>query len=443
MTSPLADEASRSQSRFGEGEKWFALYDALLPMAIGVARLSALFHPKLREALAGRRGGVNRWQIGPSDDRPALLVHTASRGEFEGAQPMLERLLTGGRYRLAVSFSSPSVRGSVTALNGLWARGYLPLDKLDEQLKLLTVLKPRALVIFKHDFWPNMLRAARMLKVPVLIANANFHTHSRRNLPVIRSFHRTFMKGITAVLTVSKDDAHRAADFLNPDTELKTLGDTRYDRVMQQVELGRTRFAFLREALGSAPVAIVGSSWQPEEKICWQTFTRLHPDFPDFRMVVVPHEPHPGAIKRNRELAAQYRLNITLFSEWKQGQAIAEVLLVDRVGMLAELYAVGWAAFVGGGFGAGIHSVLEPAAHGLPVAFGPRHHVSHEAGLLLDAGGGFIVRDADELERLWRDWLGNRDSYRRAANAARVVVTSRAGATDHLMAALETHLASR
>ena len=423
-----------------EGGGWWALYDAIVPLAVGVVRCGALFHPKLRESLAGRRGGVRSWRLAPADDRPLLLVHTASRGEFEGARILLERLLGERRYRLAVSFSSPSVQSAVTKLEGLWASGYLPLDRLSEQLAWLKAIKPCAVVVFKHDLWPNMIRAAQRLGIPLLVANANFHPRSQRNLPLVRSFHRVFMNSISTVWTVSEADAQRAAKFLSPQTELATLGDTRYDRVMQLALSGQKRFAGLKAAFGAAPVVIIGSSWHQEERIAWVAFAALRASFPELRMIVVPHEPTAAAIKRNRRFAEIHRLKLILFTGAEQGEKVSDVMLVDKMGLLAELYTVGWAAFVGGGFGVGVHSVLEPAAHGLPVAFGPHHHVSHEAGLLLEAGGGAVVQSAGELERLWRGWLENRDSYRKSAAAAYQVAASRAGATDRLIKALEERL---
>ena len=118
------------------------------------------------------------------------------------------------------------------------------------------------------------------------------------------------------------------------------------------------------------------------------------------------------------------------------------MLLVDRMGILAGLYAIGWAAYVGGGFGVGVHSVIEPAAHCIPVMFGPNHYVSNEATLLLKAGGGFVVQTASDVEQLWREWLENPEKYRIAADAADSVVSSREGVVDRLLEKLKPYIHS-
>ena len=430
----------RFRSPSATGGFWLKVYDVLLTLGVLVARGLAPFHPKLRETLRDRRSGADGWQIGTTDSRPLVLIHAASYGEFEGARPLIERLIADGKCRVAVSYSSPSARRTVDNTPGLWARGYLPLDYLDQQLRLLGKLEPAVVLVAKHDFWPNLIRASAALNVPLLLVNANFHPGSYRTFPVVRAFHRAFMRPIRAVWAVSEADADRVRPLLSPETGLSAVGDTRYDRVRQRAGKGAERFRPLKEALGKGPVIVAGSTWLPGERVCWEAFAALHRDYPEARLVIAPHEPTPGTLKRNRSVASHHNLNIRLFSSWDGAPIEESVLMIDRVGVLAELYAVGWAAYVGGGFGRGVHSVLEPAAHGVPVAFGPRHHVSCEAGQLLRCGGGFLVRSALEQERLWRKWLSNPESYRRAALAADELVRSQEGATDRLVKLLDPYL---
>lgn len=442
---PLKTAAGEERrGRFGlpgeVGGGWFRLYDALAPIGVAAARLAALFHYKLRTALNGRRGGVNRWQIEPFDARPSILLHVASRGEFEAVHPLIDRLLERGDCRLAVSFSSPSVEPAVTAMEGLWARGYLPLDLLGEQLRFLSRLEPSVILVSKHDFWPNMVRAAATLGIPFILLNANFHARSRRQWPPMKGFNRAFMAHLSAVWAVSEDDAARVRPLLTRRTELASVGDTRYDRALRRTEEGRPRFADLASALGRGPVIIAGSSWPPEERLIWPAFAAVAKRMPATKLVIVPHELTAPALSRNRAAASSVGMSLKLFSDWRGGPIAERALYVDEMGVLAGLYAVGWTAFVGGGFGKGVHSVLEPAAHGLPVTFGPNHHVAHEAGLLLKAGGGFIIKDAAALERLWMKWLDDPDAHRRAADAAKGVVASRAGATDRVLERLAPYI---
>jgi len=418
---------------------WFGLYSLFLPAAYLVVKAISLFHAKLRESLKGRRGGLAQWRISQNDDRPGVLIHVASRGEFEGARPLIDRLAEAGNIKICVSYSSPSARKAVESTLSISCGGYLPLDFYTNQLELLRRLSPRVVAVFKHDFWPNMIRAAGDLGIPVVIANGNFHPGSRRNLPMIGAFHRVFMRGIDAVWAISDDDAIRARRLLSSRTRVQVVGDTRYDRVRTLAVQGQSRFQALRQALGSDRTIVAGSTWPRCERICWQAFSELRRDFPGLKLVIAPHEPTTAALARNLRAAAEAGVPVKIYSKW-QGESIdAPVLMIDRVGDLAELYAVGWVAYVGGGFESGVHSVIEPAAHGLPVAFGSRHQMSHEAGLLIQSGGGFPVNSAGALIRLWRSWLEQPALRDQRAQSALEVVTSREGATEKMLSLLSAY----
>lgn len=426
-----------------DGGGWFLIYDALVAVGGFALKCVAPFHRKLRAALEGRRGGVNSWKTSPFDDRPSILIHVASRGEYEAVCPLLDRLAESGSHRLALSFSSPSVEKPVMKRDDLWAAGYLPLDYFGEQIRLLTRLEPSLILISKHDFWPNMIRAAASLSIPVILINANFHSGTKRTLPVARSFNRSFMKRLEAVWTVSEEDARRVRPLLSTETDLSPLGDSRYDQGLIRAAGGRDQFAGLKESLGAGPVVVAGSTWPPEEKLIWPSFAALRKRAPGAKLVIAPHELGDEAFERNRREAGERGLSLGKYSDWQGGVVGEDVLYIDKMGLLAGLYAVGWAAVVGGGFGAGVHSVLEPAAHGLPVSFGPRRQVSNEASLLLAEGGGFLLGDAAGLEALWLGWIANPESYKQAAAAAHRVVLSRAGAVERLIERLQPYLVGR
>lgn len=422
------------------GGFWFTLYDALLPLVHLAAIVVSWFNPRLKKALNSRNSSVNSCKFSDSDDRATVLIHTSSRGELEGALPLIEKLSASGKVRIALTYSSPSVEKSAGSIDAVWMHCYLPLDYFQQQITFLGRLEPSVVLIFKHDFWPNMLRAADAFGIPVVLVNANFHAKTKRTLPIVRSFNRRFMRSIAAIWTVSDRDAERIEPLLSVATELEALGDTRYDRVRQRAVDGESQFKSLRDALDSSCVIVLGSSWQRGEQIGWEAFAKIKGDYPDVELIVAPHEPNDDALSRNEALAEQYGLKAVRLSTWEGGKIDADVLIVDRMGVLAGLYSVGWAAYVGGGFGVGVHSVIEPAAHAIPVMFGPNHHVSHEASLLIEAGGGFVVESASEMERMWRKWLTEPDSYRLAADAADSVVRSREGVTDRVIEKLARYV---
>lgn len=411
---------------------WFTLYDMMLPFAEIATRCVSLGNKKLKVTLKERTRGIEGWKIGKPVDRPGVLIHAASFGEYEGVRPLIEKLLEKN-IRVAVSYSSPSAQRVVEQTPGLWAYGFLPLDYLHQLLKLFGRLDPGIILIAKHDFWPNTIRAATALGIPVALINANFHTRSRRNLPVIRSFHKSFMRHLSYVLPVSDADARRVEPLLNVKTRLRVLGDTRYDRVRQRAETGERNFKSLKEALSSSRVFVAGSTWQADERIIWRVFKNLTKLHNDIKLVIAPHELSDENLDRNLKKTTENQLSCQLFSRWNGEQIEADVIILDQMGILAGVYTVGWAAYVGGGFGRGVHSVIEPAAFGIPVAFGSNYHVSHEARLLIEAGGGFKVESAEELEQLWGEWLDNESSYQQAARSAGRIVSENEGATERLM----------
>ncbi len=419
---------------------WWAIYDGIAAAGVGIVHVAGLFHKKLGAAVCGRAGGVTRWQIQLLDGRPSVLIHAASRGEFEAVCPLVDRLLKRGDCRVAVSYSSPSVEKTVQNYPGLWASGYLPFDRLGEQLRFLTRIEPSVILIAKHDIWPNMIRAAAMLRIPFILINANFHSRTKRRLPFVSRFNRQFLSLVSEIWTISEEDAARIKPLVAQSTPLKVVGDTRYDRTMQRAEEARGKHAGLKTALGTGPVIVAGSTWPPEEKIIFPAFSSLKKTSLSAKLVIAPHEPEEESLSRCRKAAVEQGLTMMLYSQWKGDPVTEDIITIDCLGILADIYAVGWATIVGGGFGVGVHSVLEPAAYNLPVAFGPNCHVSREAGLLLKCGGGSILASAEALCSQWSGWLDDPACYAQAANSAGNVVASHAGATSRVLELLEPYL---
>ncbi len=419
---------------------WWTIYDILVNIGIGLLRIAALFHKKLGISMRGRAGGVNNWKLQLIDAKPSVLIHAASRGEFEAVIPLIDALLAQGNCRFAVSFSSPSVEKTVANYPGLWASGYLPFDHLGEQLRFLARLAPTVILVAKHDIWPNMIRASASLKIPYIIINANFHPRTKRHFFLVSHFNRVFFRLVSEIWTISDDDASRIKPLLEKKATLKVIGDTRYDRTLMRALQAKDTFAALKSALGVGPVIVAGSTWPPEERIVIPAFASLKKVKPSAKLVIAPHELGDQSLERCRKAFAENDLQFMLFSDWNGDPIAADVLFIDRMGILADAYSVGWAAVVGGGFGVGVHSVLEPAAYRIPVAFGPNYHVSHEAGLLINSGGGSVLSGSEALAALWTQWMDDPTSYLQAAEAASNVVTSNSGATARVLERLEPYL---
>jgi 3-deoxy-D-manno-octulosonic-acid transferase len=215
-------------------------------------------------------------------------------------------------------------------------------------------------------------------------------------------------------------------------------GDTRFDQVIMRARTANREGPLLAPLRSNRPTLVVGSSWPADERQLLPAIGKLRRSVPSLRVIVAPHEPSPEHIVPIERWAATVGRHTRLGGA---NAGSADIVIVDRVGVLGELYALADFAFVGGGFhAAGLHSILEPAAYGVPVMFGPRHDASRDAALLLEKGGALTARDEHEIFALLRGWLDDRPARLAAGTAARRVVEENAGAAGRSLALLESLL---
>jgi len=418
-----------------------ALYRLLSPLLAALAPLAAPFAPKLAATLAWRReAGAPAWP--PPDRRPRYWVHAASAGELEQARP----LLAGLRARepgaaIMLTLFSASARRAAAAVDGADLVLPLPLDTPRAMGRLLDGFRPDAVAAVKWDLWPNLVLEAERRGVPVVLLGAALGEGSRRRRWPGRLLSAPVYRRLAGVGAAGDADAARLRDLGVPAARLRVTGDTRFDRVLARVAEDRDH-PLRGEAADPAGCLVAGSTWPPEEDMLLAAFAELRAAHPGLRLLLVPHEPREAVLARLEREAAARGLPLTRLSAAPR-LAPGGVLVVDRVGFLAELYALGDVALVGGGFGDGVHSVLEPAAHGRPVLVGPRIGRAGEARDLLDAGGGAVFRSAGELTDLWRGWLEDPAARDAAGRAARALVASGAGAVDRSLDFLAAVLAGR
>ncbi len=420
------------------------LYNAFYPVAIGGARVSSFFLPKMREAMAGRNGYRERWQALRTSlgERP-VWFHVASVGEFEQARPVITALRQAHpSIPVMVTFSSPSgyhfARKREKAEGGIIQfTDYLPFDRAGTMQFCLERANPRLLVFVKFDLWPNLIWEARKRDVPVALIDATLSPSSRRVSATGQWFYRTLYRDLRPILAISEEDAARFEQSAPGHGAIAVTGDTRFDRVMERWS-ARAR-GVLPLPDDGALTLIAGSTWPPDEARLLPALARIVRELPGLRMVLVPHEPHADHVASLRRWASENRLSARATSEGP-GDAPPRVLIVDGVGFLAEAYAHAHVAFVGGAFSTGVHSVIEPAIAGLPVVFGPRHDNSFEAVQLIAHGAARAVRDEEETYAALHRYLSDPAERERAGRAARAYVESQLGATEKCMAALAAYL---
>ncbi len=395
-------------------------------MALGL-RVAAPFHPKIRLGYEGRR----HWrqllakQVNPLQGK-RLWVHVASLGEFEQGRPFIEAFrLQYPDWQVVLTFFSPS--GFELRKNYAHAEvvAYLPIDTPANARDFLDLVRPNLVVFVKYEFWANYLLQTHARGIPLLLIAALF----RPDQPFFKAyghFGRRVLQCFSHIFVQTPD----AAALLHSIGYLHTTvaGDTRIDRVLQIAAAPPPNPTVAHFASGNT-VLIVGSSWLPDEDAL---ITALrHPALATLKVVCAPHTPTPEHVQRL--VAALDNTAVTYTAAIAQPELLerARWLIIDNVGMLNTLYQYGHIAYIGGGFGTGIHNTLEPAAFGLPIVFGPRYHKFEEARQLIACGGGFVVHNADSLQQVL---LGLMADYPTRGGAARQYLVDNCGGTAIVLA---------
>jgi 3-deoxy-D-manno-octulosonic-acid transferase len=361
-----------------------------------------------------------------------VWLHASSVGEgLQAESVLLELRRAHPQAQYLYTHYSPSAESLARRLP-VDAADYLPYDLPAAADLLLGALAPRLIVFSKLDLWPELATRAANCGVSVAMVAATVSPESGRLRWPARVLSREGYRAVGLAAAVSDDDAARLARLGVGSDRIRVLGDPRFDSVVQRISGIDRDDPLLRLGRG-APTMVAGSTWPGDEAVLLDAFARLHDRRADARLILVPHEPTPRHLAAVEEAARGAGVPTPVRLSLAAGPA--PLVLVDRVGALATLYGAGTMAYVGGGFGrAGLHSVLEPAAWGVPVAFGPRWRQSRDAALLLEAGAAEALTSdgspgGEELYRIWRSWI--EDEGRRATQGeqARDVVERGRGAS--------------
>ena len=414
---------------------WDTLYHLVFyPLFLLTMRVVAIWSPKIRRGLKGRadwRGPVSR--IPATPERVFRIhFHVASVGEFEQAIPLIEALRREDRaYRITVSFFSSSgydLRKGFPQTDGVC---YLPHDRQSDMNAFMNLLSPDLVIIIRYDLWPEFVRQTQLRGIPAVLINGVLRQNSVRFFPLVRTFFSALYGRLALIAAVEEEDREA---FLNlaPDVPVLTMGDTRYDRV--EARFRRGEFAdeveLVRALAGGRLVLVAGSTWPEDERLLGE----IAPSDALFT-VIVPHEPTPDHISALCDMMPDAR-TLSQFLHPDTGETDGlplRRLIVDRLGLLAELYRVGDMAWVGGGFGAGVHSLLEPAACGLPLMCGPKIERSRDA-LALQREGILEVVTGETALRNYIGRLIEDDRFRReCGEMAGAFVAERTGGTERIL----------
>ncbi len=299
-------------------------------------------------------------------------------------------------------------------------------DRADE--RFLDAINPVCVVIDRYDVWPTMISSLHQRKVPVHLVNATMPTAATK--PFLRSFVARMYSQLTTITAVTQSDAVALSHLLGRDIPYRT--DTRMDRVSDRVARAAAKRPILPEWGGGT--LVLGSSWTEDERLMIDAWKRS--DMQAWRLIIVPHEPSESAMT-----TIEKQINCRRLSRLQREEepATSPHILVDSVGQLLELYGVASAAYVGGGFGAGVHSLAEPAGFGIPLACGPHVARSRDASILHELSALTIIRSLDDGER-WLRNLHDPSFCEVMGTKARSIVAEHTGSSDYYLAMIRAHL---
>ena len=386
---------------------------------------------KFNRGVNGRRGLVGRyerWAATSRDDaRPLVWFHAPSVGEGLQALPVIE-LVRARRsdVQIAYTFYSPSAEHFAHSVPADFA-DYLPFDTFDHANAVISALRPSALIFSKLDIWPALTERATAARVPVGVISATLPESSGRRGLLARAVLGDAYRSIERVGAIDETDAERLREQGVRGDRISVTGDTRFDQVWARAQHGVVPLVqWLRSA---RPTLVAGSTWPSDEEHLLPAWVTVRDKIPDARLIIAPHETSSGHLRSIEGWARSQALRTARIDA--TGAQEADVILVDRYGLLGDLYALADVAYVGGGFrSAGLHSILEPAAFGAPVVFGPRHEKSREAAKLVQAGGGATITGVADLTIRLGYWLGSVPARDAAGSSARAMVRDGLGAAE-------------
>ena len=420
------------------GRLWRVFYNLLIVPAMFLTVYAvAPLNGKVRRGLRGRRRTLSRVTHFRDQiyDRfgPLYWFHVASHGEYEQARPVIEGLReVVPECIIAVSFFSPSGYEHFEH-EAVDFKFYLPMDFPWVMRQLLRVLKPHKVLFTSYDLWPNLIWSCQKAAVPTTLFAARIVPGSTKQWPVLASFYRQLYGALTHIYTVSKADFLRVQTVLGAGSrsEVRNLGNPRYDRVKERSPGGTNA---LRN--GEQRIIVLGSVHKEDEAVIGPALIEIMRQDERVQVLWAPHEPEPEVVDALAEQLSAAGIAWERFSRRLGRFRDSQVLIVDGVGYLAELYGRGTLAYIGGGFGTNVHNVMEAAIAGIPVLFGPRYSRSHEAEQLIESGGGFSVATAEEFRQGVTAFLADDDSRIEAGHAALKVIEDNLGATARILQAI-------
>lgn len=395
---------------------------------LGVAIYSR-FNIKVRKMWRGERAAFRVLKEKVDPNAKYVWFHAASLGEFEQGRPLMERMRQEHpEYKILLTFFSPSGYEVRKNYEGADIVCYLPLDTIINARRFLRAIRPEVAFFIKYEFWYNYLHILKHRNVPVYSVSSIFRPdqiffkwYGRQYGRVLNCFTHFFVQN-----EISKELLAKIRI-----TNVSIVGDTRSDRVLQIKEAAK-QLPVVEAFAQNHQVFVAGSSWGPDEEIFIPYFNAHK----DWRLIIAPHVIGEDHLKQIEKLLEGRKI-VRYTEATEENVKDAEVLIINCFGLLSSVYHYGDVAYVGGGFGVGIHNVLEAAVWDMPVFFGPNNQKFQEAQGLKASGGGFEIKNADDFESVMNRFLDAPTTISEAGRKAGAFVESMTGATAKILSAIK------
>jgi len=408
-----------------------------LPKLILLAHIAALFSKKIKVPLFERYHILEKidvWlKLQKDSVKESVVIHSSSMGEFEHIKPLIKSIKERYDLNVIVTFFSPSGYDNVKQFSGVDLFLYLPFDFKGTWEKFYKRLNTKLLIISKHDVWPNQIKVANEKNITSILVNASIGLNSSRSSFLAKLIIAPVYRCLNKIFVISDEHRQRLQKVFNC-TNMEIVGDTKFDQVLFRKEQNKNKRFFNNEWNSNQRVIAFGSLWPQDAEHTLIVTEKILSQYADVKVVIVPHQPSPEMI--SFFLKYFEKTAIDIFSE---GYDVKNrVLIINKIGVLADIYKNVDIAYVGGSFKQGIHNVMEPAIYGLPVIFGPTHTNSFEAEQLLKQEGAVVIKNKDDFENVITKFLDDNNYKIRIGRNAYQFALKNTGASKKIIKFIDT-----
>lgn len=409
--------------------------------------VASAFNNKARLFREGRKGLLERMAAEIDHSSPIIWFHCSSVGEFEQARPLIEWYRENRKeYRILLTFFSPSgyeMRKNYPLAHWIY---YMPLDTASNARRFLDIVRPQKAIFIKYEFWYNFITELHSRNIQTYIVSAIFREEQVFFKPYGGLFRR-MLKSFTA-LFVQDSRSMELLESIGVKGNVSICGDTRFDRV-NQITAASREFPLIERFSRNSFTILAGSTWGPDEEILAATVK----NFSKVKLVIAPHEIHKEHIEKictmfkgykvlkfsdfDKKFTEGYDSRYDELEKFSRELDEANVLIIDCLGILSSIYRYGKFAYIGGGFGVGIHNILEAATYGIPVVFGPNYHKFKEARDLISRGGASSVRGQEEFYAVLDKFVKSPSVVQERGKACLDYVRENLGATEKIVKEIE------